>query len=50
MVCEKFQMMSMRYDDFLNEDSHYREGPWKLYKWNLGDSGKGLRCVVANPN
>ena len=27
VMCEKFQMISMRYDDFLNEDSYYREGP-----------------------
>ena len=49
-MCEKFQMISMQYNDSLNEDSYYREGPWKLYKWNLGESGKGLGCLVANPN
>ena len=52
-MCEKFQMISMRYDDFVNKDSYsnyYREGPWKLYEWNLGDCGKGLGCLVVNPN
>ena len=50
MMCEKFQMISMRYDDFLNEDSYYREGPWKLYELNLGDFGKGRAWLVPTPN
>ena len=49
-MCEKFQMISIRYDDFLNKDSYYREDPWKQYKWNLKDSAKGLTCLEANPN
>ena len=30
-MCEKFQIISMQYDDFLNKDSYCREGAWKLY-------------------
>ena len=33
-MCENFEVISMRYDHFLNEDSYYREGRWKVDEWN----------------
>ena len=49
-MCEKFETISMKYNDFLNKDSYCWEGPWKLYKWNPGYSRKKQTCLVANPN
>ena len=49
-MCEKFQTILMQYDDFLNKDSYCREGPWKVYKWNLGYSAIAETCLVANQN
>ena len=50
VMCGKFQMIVMHYGDMSNEQRYHREGPWTLYKWNLGGTGKALRCALGNPN
>ena len=50
VTCEKYQMISMRYDHFLNEQSYYKKGPRKPHQLNLGDSAKAVRCLVPNAN
>ena len=46
----KFQMNSIQYGELPKQYSYHKEGPRKLYKWNLGESAKPQRCVKATPN
>ena len=48
MMRRKFQMNSIQYGELPKQYSYNAEGPWKLYRWNLGDSAKPQRCVKAN--
>ena len=50
MMRGKFQMNSIQYGELPKQYSYHTEGPWKLYRWNLGDSVKPQRCVKATPN
>ena len=50
MMRGKFQMNSIQYGELPKQYSYHKEGPWKLYKWNLGESAKPQRCVNATPN
>ena len=50
MIWAKFRRISSQHDDFPDEQRYHREGPWKLYKWNLGHSPKTLRSLLGNPN
>ena len=49
MMRGKFQMNSIQYGELPKQYSYHTEGPWKLYRWNLGDSAKPQRCVKATP-
>ena len=46
----KFQVISMQYGELSHEQTYQRGRPWKLYRWNLGDSRKALICVLSTPN
>ena len=46
----KFQVISMQYGELPHEQTYHRGRPWKLYRWNLGDSRKALICVLSTPN
>ena len=50
MMRGKFQMNSIQYGELPKQYSYHKEGPWKLYRWNLGESAKPQRCVKATPN
>ena len=50
VICAKFRRISSQHDDFPDEQRYHREGPWKLYKWNLGHCPKTLRFLLGNPN
>ena len=50
MMRGKFQMNSIQYGEFPKQYSYHKEGPGKLYRWNLGESAKPQRCVNATPN
>ena len=50
MMRGKFQMNSIQYGELPKQYSYHTEGPWKLYRWNLGESEKPQRCVMATPN
>ena len=49
-MCGNIQMISMRYDDFPNEQRYHREGLGKSCTWNLADTRKALRFALGNPN
>ena len=36
----KFQMNSIQYGELPKQQSYHTEGPWKLYRWILGESAK----------
>ena len=46
----KFQIMFIPYGELPNQQSYHKEGPWKLYRWNLSDPEKPRRCVQSTPN
>ena len=50
MMRGKFQMNSIQYGELPKQYSYHKEGPWKLYRWNLGESAKPQRRVKATPN
>ena len=50
MMRGKCQMNSIQYGELPKQYSYHTEGPWKLYRWNLGESAKPQRCVKATPN
>ena len=50
MMRGKFQMNSIQYGELPKQYNYHTEGPWNLYRWNLGESEKPQRCVMATPN
>ena len=45
----KFQMMFIQYGELPNQQSYHKEGPWKLYRWNLPHPGKKIICAKGTP-
>ena len=49
-MCGKFQVISMQYGELPNKETYHRRSPWKVKRWNLGDTTKALICVLRTPN
>ena len=48
MIDAKFELISMQYGHFSNQQRYHREGLTKLYRLNHEDPRKELRCVLDN--
>ena len=48
VMCAKFQMNLMRYGEPVNEQRYQKDSLWKLFRSNLGECAKKLRCILAN--
>ena len=47
VMCAKFQMISMQYDELPNELRLQRKSPWKVYRRNAARSGKAQRPLIV---